>query len=205
MKPDNLLTRIYRKLKYNEQLYVPTHRELPSKLMDVVSAWKGNESIIKDIIRFTKINTDTCLEFGVDNAYSTVAFSNYFSKVVGVDIFTGDVHSGIHHDNYEHIKASVVQFTNIELIKADYKDFIAQHDNQYYDFIHVDIIHNYEDTYKCGLWAAQHADCVIFHDTISFREVIKAVTDISKATGKSFYHFRELYGLGILCKPQKRS
>lgn len=200
MKPDNLLTRIYRKLKYNESLYVPTYREMPERLIDVVSAWKGNEAIIKDIINFTGIKTGKCLEFGVDNAYSTVAFSSYFDKVIGVDIFTGDIHSGTHSDNYDVLKNSVAQFPNIELIKADYKDFIAKNDNQHYDFIHVDIIHNYEDTYKCGLWAAQHADCVIFHDTVSFREVIRAVADISKTTGKRFYHFREMYGLGILCK-----
>jgi len=193
-----MIKSIYRKLRYNESEYYPQTRSKPSNLIDVVSAWKGNELIIKDIINFSKIKTDKCLEFGVDNAFSTVAFSNYFNKVTGVDIFTGDDHSGTHTDDYENVKKSVEAFDNIELVKADYKDFIKNND-EFYDLIHVDIVHSYEDTYRCGLWAAEHSDCTLFHDTISFMEVIKAVKDISKKTNKQFYHFREFYGLGILC------
>ena len=192
------LKEIVRQIKYNESPYVPGTLYTPSNLLDVVSAWKGNEKVIKDIIDFTGIKTKSCLEFGVDNAYSTVAFSNFFDTVTGVDIFTGDFHAGLHEDNFISVSQAVSNIPNIKLVKADYKDFI-KNNTEFYDLIHVDIVHSYEDTYRCGLWAAEHSDCTLFHDTISFMEVIKAVKDISKKTNKRFYHFRELYGLGILC------
>ena len=187
------------KFKYNESPYVPKDLKVPVNMIDVVSGWKGTEMLIDDIVRFAGIETNVCLEFGVDTAYSTVAFSNYFKTVVGVDTFQGDIHSGPHSDNYDSVKTSVRQFPNIQLVQSDYKVFIEDNKDKFYDLIHVDIIHTYEDTYKCGLWAAQHANCVLFHDTVSYREVIRAVKDISKETGMKFYNYREKYGLGILC------
>lgn len=187
------------KWRYNERPYHPHALWSPPQLLDVTSAWKGNELIIRDILDFTGIKRGVCLEFGVDNAFSTVAFSNFFQRVVGVDIFTGDIHSGLHTDNYSAIQKITQPFPNIELIKSDYRDFIATNNDCRYDLIHVDIVHSYEDTYRCGLWAAAHSDCVLFHDTVSFREVIRAVTDISRQTHKKFYHYREKHGLGILC------
>lgn len=193
------LRQIFWNFKYNEFPYVPKDLKFPEKIIDVVSAWKGNEMLIEDIIRLAKIDTNLCLEFGVDTAYSTVAFSNYFKQVVGVDTFQGDMHSGPHSDNYSLVKETVKQFQNIQLVQSDYKVFIQDNDDKFYDLIHVDIIHSYEDTYKCGLWAAKHANCILFHDTVSYREVIRAVKDISKETGMTFYNYREKYGLGILC------
>lgn len=193
------LRKIFWSFKYNESPYVPRDLKIPEKMLDVVSAWKGNELLIDDIIHQAGIDTNSCLEFGVDNAYSTVAFSNYFKHVVGVDTFQGDIHSGAHSDNYDIVKKSVSSFPNIQLVQSDYKVFIQDNNDKFYDLIHVDIIHSYEDTYKCGLWAAKHANCVLFHDTVSYREVIRAVTDISKVTGMKFYNYREKYGLGILC------
>ena len=88
-------------------------------------------------------------------------------------------------------------FKNISLVKSDYKDFIKENDNSY-DLIHVDIIHTYEATYECGLWAAEHSDCTLFHDTESFSSVKKAVRDIAKKSGKKFYNYPYYSGLGIL-------
>jgi hypothetical protein len=67
-----------------------------------------------------------------------------------------------------------------------------------YDFIHVDIVHTFADTFACGLWSANHAKCVAFHDTESFPAVKRAVADIARQTGKTFYNFVESNGLGIL-------
>jgi hypothetical protein len=139
----------------------------------------------------------SCLEFGVEFGYSTVAFSNYFKKVIGIDIFLGDIHTVHKGDHYEQTKASLSAFNNIELIKADYKDWIKT-DTEVYDLIHIDIVHTYEDTYQCGLWSAQHSTCTLFHDTESFPEVKRAVSDIAKITGKKFYNYPKYYGLGII-------
>ena len=71
-------------------------------------------------------------------------------------------------------------------------------DDEQYDFAHVDIIHTYEDTYECGLWAVEHSKCCIFHDTESFSEVRKAVRDIAKHTGKTVLNYPYSHGLGII-------
>lgn len=181
----------------NIKNYEPRLFERPSVLIEIKSAWEGHELIIKDIINRFQLNTDVCLEFGVEFGYSSVVFSNYFKKVIGVDTFQGDEHTHHKGDHFESTKSNLIQYQNIELIKADYKNFIDGNDKRY-DLIHVDIVHTYEDTFACGLWSAMHSDCTLFHDTESFPEVKKAVHDIAKKTGKTFYNYKPHFGLGIL-------
>ncbi len=182
---------------HNIKNYEPRVFERPDKMLDVKSAWEGHELIIKDIINRFQLNTARCLEFGVEFGYSAVVFSNYFEKVTGVDTFRGDEHTLHKGDHFELTKSRLLQFENIELIQSDYKEFIQNNDDQY-DLIHVDIVHTYADTYACGLWSALHSTCTLFHDTESFPEVKKAVHDIAKKTGKTFYNYKPHYGLGIL-------
>lgn len=190
--------KIIDKIRYSEINYSPKKIVLPPRLIHSESqAWVGLESIILDIIEFSKIKTDSALEFGVEFGYSTAAFANYFKNVIGVDIFTGDIHAGHHGDIYDLTSQTLKDFPNIQLVKADYKDYIKENSNTF-DMIHVDIIHTYEDTYACGLWAAQHSTCTLFHDTQSFPEVKKAVADVAKKTQKKFYNYRKCNGLGIL-------
>jgi len=171
---------------------------MPERLVQSKSqAWVGLEKIIFDIIEFSKIETVSALEFGVEFGYSTAVLANYFKSVIGVDIFTGDPHAGYHGDIYELTRKNLEEFPNIRLVKSDYKDFIASHHGRY-DLIHVDIIHTYEDTYRCGLWAAEHSTCTIFHDTQSYADVKRAVADIARKTGRKFYNYRDCNGLGIV-------
>ena len=186
------------KIRYKEMEYVPKTLVTPTRLVASKSqAWVGLEKIILDVIDFSKIETSNALEFGVEFGYSTAVFANYFERVTGVDIFTGDIHAGHHGDIYQLTKDNLRGFDNIELVKSDYRDYILDNSN-YFDLIHVDIIHTYEDTYTCGLWAAQHSQCTLFHDTQSFANVKKAVADIAKKTNKKFYNYRSCNGLGIL-------
>jgi hypothetical protein len=171
--------------------------EVPQHLLAYDSAWRGLESIIKDLMIRFDLDKNHALEFGVEFGYSTVALSNYFDKVTGVDIFTGDVHAGLHENHYDITSKRLAPYTNIELVQADYRDFI-RNNNNFYDLIHVDIIHDYKHTYECGLWAAQHSKCTIFHDTESFRQVKRAVRDIARHTGKTFYNYPRFFGLGII-------
>jgi hypothetical protein len=161
------------------------------------SAWQGLELIVADVIRRSGIELNSCLEFGVEYGYSTAVFANYFNEVTGVDLFTGDIHSGYKENIFERASENLKEFKNIRLIKSDYKDFITGH-NRKYDLIHVDIVHTYEDTYACGLWSALHSSCTLFHDTESFFSVKKAVSDIAKETNKRFYNYPYFNGLGIL-------
>jgi len=177
--------------------YVPKKRKAPEKILDVVTAWEGLEEIIEDILERFNIGRDSCIEFGVEFGYSSVVFSNFFKKVTGVDIFIGDEHTDFKGDHYDKTKTSLAEYKNIELIRSDYRDWIKK-DKKQYDFAHVDIVHNYDETFECGLWASQHSSCSIFHDTESFPEVRRAVIDIAKATGKKVYNYPYHNGLGIV-------
>lgn len=179
------------------EVYKPLKKTVPEKTIPVTTAWEGLELIIEDILNQFDIGRDNCIEFGVEFGFSSVVFSNYFKKVTGVDIFIGDEHTSHKGDHYEDTKKSLIDFKNIELFKSDYKDWIKK-DTKQYDFAHVDIIHNYKETYECGLWAVQHSKCCVFHDTESFPEVRRAVSDIAKKTGKTAYNYPYHYGLGII-------
>lgn len=177
--------------------YVPKYRELPSRVLPVETAWKGIESILSDLITRFHIGTGKCLEFGVEHGYSTAALSSFFDSVIGVDTFLGDIHTNDRKDIYEQTTNRLSVFENIQLIRSDYRDWVSN-DNTFYDLIHVDIIHTYADTFACGLWSAMHSQCVLFHDTESFPAVKRAVIDIARESGKTFYNFKESHGLGIL-------
>ena len=188
---------LYARLFLNIPEYIPTCLTEPAKKLDVVSAWRGLELVIADIMARFHIPNRSCLEFGVEFGFSTVALSNYFEKVKGVDLFTGDMHTTHKGDHYAATAESLSPYPNIELFKADYRDWIAG-DHDRYDLIHVDIVHTYQDTFACGLWSAQHSKCTLFHDTESFTEVRKAVRDIAKRTGKRAFNYPKSYGLGII-------
>jgi hypothetical protein len=177
--------------------YVPQQRKLPQRVLPITTAWKGIESVLGDLIETFHLGTRHCLEFGVEFGYSTAALSSFFDNVTGVDLFIGDQHTNHKGDIFAETKERLSCFSNIKLVRSDYRDWIAEDDSSY-DLIHVDIVHTYIDTYDCGLWSARRAKCVLFHDTESFPAVRQAVTDIARQTGKTFYNFAESNGLGIL-------
>jgi len=177
--------------------FVPERRELPPRVLPVFSTWTGIESILGDILRRFEIGREKCLEFGVERGYSTAALSCFFNSVSGVDTFEGDKHTRLRRDIYAETSARLASYSNIQLFKCDYRDWIAQEQNSY-DLIHIDIVHTYGDTFACGLWSALHASCVLFHDTVSYPTVKRAVLDVARLSGKRFYNFKESNGLGIL-------
>jgi Methyltransferase domain len=185
------------KPRVNTIEFVPRHRQPPSRMLQVQSAWKGIESVLADIIDRFQLRTNRCLEFGVEYGYSTVALSSFFDSVIGIDTFLGDQHTQDHRDLYAETVNRLSEFENIRLIRSNFRDWTKQ-DNDSYDLVHVDIVHTYADTFACGLWSALHSQCTIFHDTEAFPAVKRAVIEISRRTGKSFHNFKESCGLGIL-------
>jgi hypothetical protein len=177
--------------------YVPRRRQLPPRVLTPPTAWQGIESILGDLIERFGLGTSRCLEFGVEHGYSTVALSCFFDSVTGVDTFCGDKHTFNKSNIFAQTSERLSCYDNIRLMRSDYRDWMAK-DSTTYDLIHVDIVHTYIDTFTCGLWSARHAQCVLFHDTLSFPAVKQAVIDIARKTGKRFYHFEESYGLGII-------
>ena len=184
--------------------YVPRERFTPSPLLDVPTAWKEVAPVIKDILDRFEVGRGIALEFGVDYGYSTSVLSHFFDEVGGVDTFKGDVHAGDRGEGiYQQVVESMKAYPNVTLAPADYRNFIKGVRGSY-DLIHIDIVHTYAETYECGEWAIQHAPVVIFHDTLSFPDVMKAVTDLAESHGLNFYNVNEQHGLGILTKRTPR-
>jgi autotransporter strand-loop-strand O-heptosyltransferase len=182
----------------NEIEFFPENRDFP-RLAEQPrpSAWGNIPTILKDIIERFDIDTTNALEFGVEYGYSTSAISNYFTNVIGVDTFTGDIHSNIKDVHLEQTKSYLESYKNIELVKSDYKDFIKDNSDNY-GLVHIDIIHDFEHTYECGAWSVQHSRVTIFHDTESFPEVKRACQELSHNYDLEFYNYKESHGLGIL-------
>lgn len=179
------------------EIYFPKKFETGQKLIDVPSAWKGLELIVPDILERFKIRRNRALEFGVEYGYSTVALSNYFAHVIGVDHFQGDEHTQNGPVDLDKVREMMPD--NVELYPSSYLAFINGNNNQF-DLIHIDIVHTYEDTYALGDWAMQHSDIVLFHDTKSFPEVYRAVVDLANKYNVEFYNYPFHSGLGILCR-----
>ena len=197
------LARLSQKFRNAYYPWMPIKPFIPEKLvpaaqsLDIYSAWRGLELTIPDILSRFGVATGSCIEFGVEFGYSTVAFSNYFDKVVGIDLFVGDINTDHKGDHFRETRARLSAFPNIELHKTSYQDWIAS-DDSYYDLAHVDIVHTYRDTFKCGLWAAQHSTCTLFHDTESFVDVRNAAIDAARCAGKEVFNYPQHYGLGIV-------
>lgn len=172
--------------------YIPEILDDP-KIVDYYSAWGNIPTILKDIILRFNIRQNIALEFGVGGGYSTSALANYFEKVIGIDHFIWEP-GGI-----EKVKETLKDYNNIFLYQNRWEEFILLNDNNY-DLIHIDIEHNFADTFNCGEWSVCHSDCVIFHDTESFYEVKKACEALSKKYDLKFYNYQHDCGLGILVK-----
>ena len=180
--------------------YIPSKTIRPDKVLFAPSAWVGLESIIKDILDTFNIQKESAIDFGVDMGYSTVAISNFFKTVTGIDHFKGDHHAGLKEGGfYEFVLDMLKPYENIKLINDSFEGFIKTN-NDHYNLAHIDIVHDYQPTYDCGAWCCEHADIVLFHDTESYLEVKKAVDDLSKKYELKFYNYDKCYGLGILVK-----
>jgi hypothetical protein len=191
--------------------YVPEFIVKPPHLVDVPTAWTGCEAILADVVKRFKIFPGKALEFGVDYGYSTSALANFFNRVIGVDTFEGDHHAGRRLGAFEQAKKTLKDFKNVLLVQADYSTFIEgrtawdgkdsyrMHVDKY-DLIHIDIVHDYKPTNELGAWAVEHSDVVLFHDTIAFPDVRRAVQDIAWETGRTLYEWQVGPGLGMLVK-----
>lgn len=180
--------------------YQPTKVSVPSRILPLAaSAWIGIEDYLEDILEHFHVARGTALEFGVEHGYSTVALSNFFKTVIGVDHFFGDSCTGQHDSWYSEVRRDLRRYPNIRLVNNSWQSFTELTRPQY-DLIHIDIEHTYEQTYNCGLWSLTHSPVVLFHDTIAWPEVMTACRDLADKTSSSFYNWDYRAGLGIMVR-----
>jgi hypothetical protein len=181
--------------------YVPKKLVKPMRMIDVPSAWVGNELIIEDLIERFQISPKRCIEFGSQHGYSTAALANYFKHVIAVDHFAGDEMAGIGDPDhtFRGTQEALKEFSNITLARTSYQDWIRKDDSEY-DLVHVDIVHTYHDTYMCASWAVEHSELVILHDTLAFPDVMNVCMELSSEVGYKFYNYPHSHGLGILSR-----
>src|SRR4051812_10791185 len=109
------------------------------------TSWNGLERLIPKIMEDFRIHPGLCIEFGVWHGYSTAALANSFHRVIGADVFYGDVIPGTEGiPMIETTRRSLAPWSQIELRECAMEDFdytglpIA-------DLIHIDASHNYKD------------------------------------------------------------
>lgn len=181
--------------------YVPTERDNPDVIWDY-NTWGDISSILIDIIHRFNVPTNVALEFGVACGHSISALSCYFDRVIGVDTFREDwsyIDPNRPSKLYDTLRL-LKKYNNIQLIQSLFEDFIKETLFERYGLVHIDLIHSYDITYMCGEWAVNHSDCVIFHDTISYDGVMRAVADLAIKYSLEFYNYPKDYGLGILIR-----
>jgi hypothetical protein len=183
--------------------YIPKKLVKPMRMIDVPSAWVGNELIIEDLIERFQISPKKCIEFGSQHGYSTAALANYFKHVIAVDHFAGDEMAGIGDPDhtFNGTREALKDFPNITLARTSYQDWTRK-DASEYDLCHIDIIHTYYDTFACGIWAARHCDLILLHDTLAFPEVMEAALNLAADFQLNFYNYPHSHGLGILSRKE---
>jgi hypothetical protein len=178
--------------------YTPHEFITPARLSNAPSAWKDCPSMLFELIMRAGIHSHLALDLGVDWGFSTIALSNFFTTVIGIDTFEGDAHCGWRgSDQWETVSKEAEQAGNILLVKMNVCDWIIKVRGQY-DLCHVDLQHDYQTTYLAGTWAVEHSSLTLFHDIRTFPDVRRAVSDICDATGKLFYEWPIAHGLGIV-------
>jgi hypothetical protein len=178
--------------------YKPSFTQPLVKPAQAPDGWRPMAEILPAIIEDFGIFHHDALEFGTQHGYSAAALANYFVRVTTVDHFQGDKDAGRGNPelNFKAASVALSYFHNVRIHELSYEKWIEQCVANY-DLIHVDIAHNYSDTYTCGRWSLEHADLVIFHD-LAYHPVMRACQQLAEEFGIPLYHYDHSWGLGIL-------
>jgi hypothetical protein len=189
------------------QLVTPSSFRLPAHF--VGSAWTGHAPFASWIIDAAR--PGTVVELGTHNGFSLFSFAEAVrdlgldTQVIGVDIWTGDDHSGFYG---EEVFASVNQIVAqdyegiVHLYRKTFDEAAADFADGEIDLLHIDGRHGYEDvkhdfeSYRDKL---SPRAVVLFHDTHEFERgfgVHQFWAEIAD-TAPSF-EFHHSHGLGVL-------
>lgn len=163
------------------------------------SSWEGLESILADLLDHFHVARSAALEFGVEHGYSSVALSNFFDVVMGVDPFPQQTSTPPIEPMEDRCRRNCAPFGNITVIRMTWQEFAREWFERKYDLIHIDGEHDYANTFGAGDWACEHAPVVLFHDTNNaFVDVPRAISDLCEKHGRRWYMYPKHEGLGIL-------
>ena len=185
--------------------YVPHTTIRPGRVLDhplCPSSWVGIESILADLLSRFNVGRKFALEFGCEYGYSAIAFSNFFERVLTVDPFGQLTHQL--HEMSRVAERNCAPYGNIEIVRMTWQRFTEAANGAsaaQFDLVHIDAEHNYEECYGNGAWACERSPVVVFHDTTSFPEVMRAVGDLAERYQRVFYNFEPCHGFGILVRP----
>lgn len=107
---------------------------------------EGLQDLIKEIP-----NKGTMIEIGTFTGESTVIFGDHFKKVIGIDpmLQDYDVQDPTSKFNFNEVlnmfNDRVKEYNNISLITKTSDDAILDFNDEEYDFIYIDGIHQYEN------------------------------------------------------------
>ena len=184
-------------LNHYHQLYPQKKYDFISKIS---SAWIGHRDFAEWLIGYLK--PKTIVELGVDWGFSTFVFanSNIYGKVYGIDLFTGDAHSG-ERSTYDFVKSKSSQFKNLEIITGDFTE-VSKTWSLPIDVLHIDGYHTYEAVKNDFTnWSNFVNDngVVLFHDTAVEYFGIKDFF-FKELSGGYKLNFKHSAGLGIYTK-----
>jgi len=177
---------------------------------NIVSAWCGHRKFAAWLVAYMK--PKVIVDLGVDWGYSTFVFGNAVrennldTKVIGVDLFEGDIHTSF-RNTYEKVSTDIEQHSlPIELVKKDFTQYSKEFDKEI-DILHIDGLHTYEaikNDYQNWSKFVSRKGVILMHDVCIHGYGIKKFFTELYYPGEKFY-FTHSAGLGVLTENKELS
>lgn len=180
------------------------HKEL------AVSPWAGHRFFAYDLVSFLKPRR--IVELGTHYGCSFFSFlqackdHGLATEVIAVDSWKGDEQAGFYGDEvFQTVKKTVETYfagQNSRLVRAYFKDALAQIEDGSVDLLHIDGLHTYEavsEDYSQWLCKLRQDGIVLFHDTASMLGYgTNVFWEEQKSSCPYHYSFVHSWGLGVL-------
>ena len=173
----------------------------------IISAWIGHRQFAEWLVQTTKPRV--IVELGVDYGFSTFVFANavkqnnYDTTVYGIDMFEGDIHTGIRNTYNQVIENK--RMNNLDCLEIIVDDFEAASKiwTMPIDILHIDGLHTYEAVktdFENWHKFVKDDGIILFHDVTSFSDTVgRFFNSIDESHGHKTF-FTHSAGLGILTK-----
>ena len=170
-------------------------------LNNIITAWSGHRDFANWLVEHVK--PETTVELGVDYGFSLFSFAEpRIGQVYGIDLFTGDEHSGAKNASVQH--KSVLDFVaanNLDHVHVLRQDFNEAADSWLHaiDILHIDGLHTYDavrnDFYTWSPFMKPDG-VILMHDVCAWPGVHQLYNELEIPK----IYFEHSAGLGVLCK-----